>query len=77
MRATRFTLLLSLAAGEKLKLAHFDVTNAFTQSENECNIIVEATKGNEQSDAHGDMYVLNSGRALYVAKQASHMYQLE
>ena len=33
MRATSFRTILALAAGEKLPLEHFDVTNAFTQSD--------------------------------------------
>ena len=77
MRATSFRLLLALAAGEKLKLEHFDVTNAFTQSDIDSDIYVEPPKGYEQSDAHGDIYVLKLRKALYGTKQASRMWQLK
>ena len=77
MRATSFRLLLALAAGEKLRLEHFDVTNAFTQSEIDSDIYVEPPRGYEQSDVHGDTYVLKLKKALYGTKQASRMWQLK
>ena len=77
MRATSFRLLMALAAGEKLKLEHFDVTNAFTQSDIDSDIYVEPPKGYEQTDQHDDTYVLKLKKALYGTKQASRMWQLK
>ena len=76
MRATSFRLLLALATGEKLRLEHIDVTNAFTQSEIDSDIYIEPPRGYEQSDEYGDTYVLKLKKALYGTKQASCMWQL-
>ena len=73
MRATSFRILLALAAGEKLKLEHFDVTNAFTQSDIDSEIYVEPPKGYpEYKDK-----VLKLRKSLYGTKQASRMWQLK
>ena len=77
LRATSFRLLLALAAGEKLKLEHFDVTNAFTQSDIDSVIYVEPPRGFEKYDKDGKSYVLKLKRALYGTKQASRMWQLK
>ena len=45
LRSTSFRLLMALAAGEKLHLDHFDVTNAFTQSNIDAEIYVSPPKG--------------------------------
>ena len=45
MRSTSFRILMAIAAGNKLKLDHFDVTNAFTQSEIDEEIYVEPPLG--------------------------------
>ena len=77
LRATSMRLLLALAAGKKLKLEHFDVTNAFTQSDIDSEIYVEPPKGFEKYDENGKSYVLKLKRALYGTKQASRMWQLK
>ena len=77
MRATSFRTLLALAAGKKLKLEHFDVTNAFTQAEIDSEIYVEPPKGYETYDEHGNPYVLRLNKALYGTKQAARMWQLQ
>ena len=77
LRATSFRLLMALAAGKKLKLEHFDVTNAFTQSDIDKDIYVEPPRGFEKYDKHGNPYVLKLKRALYGTKQASRMWQLK
>lgn len=77
MRATSFRLLLALATKEKLKLEHFDVTNAFTQSEIDKVVYVEPPKGYPQHDAHGKPCVLKLNKALYGTKQASRMWQFK
>ena len=77
LRATSFRLLMALAAGERLKLEHFDVTNAFTQSDIDSEIYVEPPRGFEKYDKDGRSYVLKLKRALYGTKQASRMWQLK
>jgi transposase InsO family protein len=77
MRATSMRILLSLAAGEKLKLEHFDVTSAFTQSDIDSEIYVEPARGFEVYDENGIPYVLKLKKALYGTKQASRMWQLK
>ena len=68
-------LLLALAAGKKLKLEHFDVTNAFTQSDIDSEIYVEPPRGFEKYDENGKSCVLKLKRALYGTKQASRRWQ--
>ena len=59
MRATSFRLLMALATHDKLKLEHFDVTNAFTQSDIDKVIYVEPPKGYPQVNPNGSLCVLN------------------
>ena len=77
MRATSFRLLLAIAAGTKLKLDHFDVTSAFTQSEIDSIIYVRPPPGFEQYDKNGKVMMLRLKKALYGTKQASRMWQLK
>ena len=77
MRATSFRLLMALATHDKLRLEHFDVTNAFTQSDIDKVIYVEPPKGYPQSDPNGLPCVLKLRKALYGTKQASRMWQLK
>ena len=77
MRATSFRLLMALATHDKLKLEHFDVTNAFTQSVLDKVIYVEPPKGYPQANPNGSSCVLNLRKALYGTKQASRMWQLK
>ena len=77
MRATSFRLLMALATHDKLRLEHFDVTNAFTQSEIDKVIYVEPPKGYPQISSNGAPCVLKLRKALYGTKQASRMWQLK
>ena len=77
MRATSFRLLMALATHDKLRLEHFDVTNAFTQSDIDKVIYVEPPKGYPQLDPDGSPCVLRLRKALYGTKQASRMWQLK
>ena len=77
LRATSFRILLSLAAGQKLKLEHFDVTNAFTQSEIDTEIYVEPPKGFEVKGKDGKPMLLKLVKSLYGTKQASRLWQLK
>lgn len=77
MRATSMRILLALASGEKLKLEHFDVTNAFTQSDIDSEIYVDPPKGYEKIDKDGNPYVLKLKKSLYGTKQASRLWQLK
>ena len=77
MRATSFRLLMALATHDKLRLEHFDVTNAFTQSDIDKVIYVEPPKGYPQCDPNGLPCVLKLRKALYGTKQASRMWQLK
>jgi hypothetical protein len=73
MRATSFRILLALAAGERLKLEHFDVTNAFTQADIDSEIYVDPPKGYPEYEGK----VLKLKKSLYGTKQASRMWQLK
>jgi transposase InsO family protein len=73
MRATSLRLLLALAAGERLKLEHFDVTSAFTQADIDSDIYVEPPQGYPEYNGK----VLKLVKALYGTKQASRMWQLK
>ena len=76
LRSTSFRLLLSIASGKKLTLDHFDVKNAFTQSDIDAEIYVEAPPGKFVSkDSKGRPNVLKLKKALYGTKQASKLWQ--
>ena len=75
LRATSFRLLCAIAAGKKMKLEHFDITNAFTEAKIDAEIYVEPPKGFETYDADGKPQVLRLLRALYGSKQASRLWQ--
>ena len=78
MRATSFRLLImALATHDKLRLEHFDVTNAFTQSEMDKGIFVEPPKRYPHFAPNGSPCVLKLRKALYGTKQASRMFQLK
>jgi len=77
MRATSFRLLMALATHDKLRLEHYDVTSAFTQSEIDKVIFVEPPKGYPQVAPDGSPCVLKLHKALYGTKQASRMWQLK
>ena len=76
LRSTSFRLLMAVAAGKKLELEHFDVTSAFTQSEIDAEIYVEAPPGDFTSkDDMNRPKVLKLKKALYGTKQASKLWQ--
>ena len=76
LRSTSFRLLMAISAGKKLRLDHFDVTSAFTQSKIDTDIYVEAPPGNFVSkDEKGRPKVLKLKKALYGTKQASKLWQ--
>ena len=58
LAATSFSMLMAVAAGEKLSLEHFDVKNAFTQSDIDAEIYTEPPKGFETKGADGHPQVL-------------------
>ena len=58
-----------------MRLEHFDVTNAFTQSDIDCDIFVEPPKGFSFKTKDGKPAVLKLKRALYGTKQASRLWQ--
>ena len=76
LRSTTFRTLLAMCAGNKLKVEHFDVTNAFTQADiDDVDIWVEPPKGFDKlADEHGT-FVLKLKKALYGTKQASRLWQ--
>ena len=65
---------MALATHDKLKLEHFDVMSAFTQSEIDKVIFVEPPKSYPQLTPDGTPCVLKLRKALYGTKQASRMY---
>ena len=76
LRSTSFRMLCAIAAGKKLTLEHFDVTNAFTQSEIDAEIYVQAPPGQfTPKDNQGRPKVLLLKKALYGTKQASKLWQ--
>jgi len=78
LRSTSFRILMSMAAGEKLRLEHFDVTNAFTEAEIDSLIFIEPPEGfYKEKMRDGKPPVLKLKRALYGTKQASRLWQLE
>ena len=75
LRSTSFRLLCAIAAGKKLTLDHFDVTNAFTQSKIDSEIYVEAPPGRfTHKDKKGRPMILKLNKALYGTKQASKLW---
>ena len=79
MRASSFRTLLAVAAGKKLRLVHFDVSNAFTQADlDDVDLFVEPAKGFEEWEIINGKRVsklLHLRRALYGSKQASRLWQ--
>ena len=73
MRATSFRTLVALAASNGMKLEHLDVSNAFTQAKIDSDIWVECAKGYGFRDGT----VLKLKKALYGARQSSHLWQKE
>ena len=67
---------MAIAAGEKFKLEHFDVKNAFTQSDIDADIYTEPAKGFETKGKDGLPQVLKLIKSLYGTKQASRLWQL-
>ena len=77
LRATSFRMLMAIAAGEKLKLEHFDVKNAFTQSDIDAEIYTQPPKGFETKGSDGKPMILKLIKSLYGTKQASRLWQLK
>ena len=77
LRATSFRLLMALAAGEKLKCEHFDVKNAFVQSNMDSEIYVESAKGFPTKGKDVLPQVLKLVKSLYGTKQASRLWQMK
>ena len=76
LRSTSFRLLMAIAAGKKLTVDHYDVTSAFTQSNIDAEIYVQAPPGNfTPKDSKGNPKVLKLKKALYGTKQASKLWQ--
>ena len=79
LRATTFRTLLSIAAGKKMRLAQFDVSNAFTQADmDDVDVFVEPPLGFEVWERVNGKKVsklLYLRRALYGTKQASRLWQ--
>ena len=79
LRATSFRTLLAIAAGKKMRLMQFDVSNAFTQAYmDDVDMFVEPAKGHEVWETIGGKRVsklLYLRRALYGTKQASRLWQ--
>ena len=78
LRASSFRVLLSLAAGKKMQLRQFDVSNAFTQAFMDDTVLyIEPPKGFEEWEIiNGKKYakVLQLRKALYGTKQASRLW---
>ena len=79
LRATTFRTLLAVAAGRRLRLEHFDVTNAFTQAMlDDVQLLVEPPKGFEEWEVVNGVKVsklLLLKKALYGTVQASRLWQ--
>lgn len=87
LRAATFRTICALAAGEKLKLEHFDVTSAFTQADlDDVDLFVEPPKGFEEWECcdrktgpcvcgKRRSKLLHLKKALYGSKQASRLWQ--
>ena len=69
---------MAMAAGEKLSLEHFDVKNAFTQSEIDAEIYTQPPKGFPQGiGKDGKPRALKLVKSLYGTKHASRLWQLK
>ena len=77
LRATSFRTVLAIASGRKLILVHFDVTNAFTQSDIDAEIYVMPPQGFESYDKTGELLILKLNKSLYGTKHASRLWQLK
>lgn len=77
LRATSFRTVLAIASGKKLLLVHFDVTNAFTQSDIDAEIYVMPPQGFESYDTTGELMILKLNKSLYGTKQASRLWQIK
>ena len=84
LRATTFRILLAKAAGQNMRLEHFDVTNAFTQADmDDVDLFIEPPTGFEtwETDKNGKVILprvsklLHLQKALYGTKQASRLWQ--
>ena len=79
MRATSFRTLLAIAAGKKLRLVQFDVSNAFVQAKmDDADVFIDPPKGFETYETVGGKKIpllLYLKRALYGTKQASRLWQ--
>ena len=79
IRATSFRTLLAISAGRKLRMEHFDVTNAFSQAKlDDVDLFVEPPKGFEEWEIINGKKVsklLHLKQALYGTKQASRLWQ--
>ena len=79
LRATSFRTLLAVAAGRKMRLMQFDVSNAFTQaSMDDADVFIEPAKGHETWEwikGKKVSLLLYLKRALYGTKQASRLWQ--
>ena len=79
LRATSFRTLLAIASGRKMRLMHFDVSNAFTQADmDEHDVFIDPPKGFEDWELVNGKRVsklLYLKRALYGTKQASRLWQ--
>ena len=75
MRATSLRLFFAIAAGRKMRVHQFDVSNAFTQADIDAEIYVEAPKGYESKGRDGKNRVLKLQKALYGTKQAARLWQ--
>ena len=79
LRATTFRTMLAVAAGKKMRLKQFDVSNAFTQAYmDDVDMFVEPPKGHEVWEHVNGRKVsklLYLRRALYGTKQASRLWQ--
>ena len=79
LRAASFRTLLAVCAGRKLRLVHFDVSNAFTQADlDDVDLFVEPPRGFEEWETVNGKRVsklLHLQKALYGTKQASRLWQ--
>jgi hypothetical protein len=79
LRATSFRTLLAIAAGTKMRLIQFDVSNAFVQAKmDDAQVFIEPPKGHEVWETINGKRVsklLLLVRALYGTKQASRLWQ--
>ena len=82
LRSSSLRTMIALAAGQKLKLEHFDVTNAFTQSEIDSDIYIEHSTGHCISHVHSLFFHARSvarllrSRFKFVAICAHHQTEI-